>query len=245
MSLLGLAFFHIKRHSFIKIYDKPDDFKFEISSFLFWMEMSLVPNLIVCIFHSWFVLREYASDFKKWNTNLLAYYNNAIDIIHFVKLYLKSKLTVKHGLDARKPFFFFLRTTSASAQDAQRLCIISQLATSETSLLCIVFVAEQAGLNCSATGISWHLRNGALVCNSTDSLAHLWSVPSHILKLNCNMLLSHGMYLYQVMMTLHFLNDAVNDSESKRSIITSYSLIWWVKQLVSWLLEYQIRVSWY
>ena len=34
--------------------------------------------------------------------------------------------------------------------------------------------------------------------------------------------LSHGMCLYQVIMTLHFLNDVVNDIESTRkSIITS------------------------
>ena len=34
--------------------------------------------------------------------------------------------------------------------------------------------------------------------------------------------LSHGMRLYQVMMTLHFLNDVVNDAESTQELkITS------------------------
>ena len=37
--------------------------------------------------------------------------------------------------------------------------------------------------------------------------------------------LSHGMCLYKVMMTLHFLNDVANEAEStQKSIITSYSL---------------------
>ena len=47
--------------------------------------------------------------------------------------------------------------------------------------------------------------------------------------------LSHGMCLYQVIMTLHFLNDVVNDIESTRkSIITSKLLVWTVNQLVNW-----------
>ena len=33
--------------------------------------------------------------------------------------------------------------------------------------------------------------------------------------------LSHSMRLYQVMMTLHFLNDVANDAESTKSKITS------------------------
>ena len=34
-------------------------------------------------------------------------------------------------------------------------------------------------------------------------------------------------YLYQVMMTLHFLNDVANDAEStQKSQITSWSLVW-------------------
>ena len=38
--------------------------------------------------------------------------------------------------------------------------------------------------------------------------------------------LSHGMYLYQVMMTLHILNYVANDTEStQKSKITSYSLV--------------------
>ena len=38
--------------------------------------------------------------------------------------------------------------------------------------------------------------------------------------------LSHGMCLYQVMMTLHFLNDVANEAEStQKSKITSYSLV--------------------
>ena len=44
--------------------------------------------------------------------------------------------------------------------------------------------------------------------------------------------LSRGMCLYQVMMTLHWLNDVVNDAElTQKSIITSYSLVWRVNQL--------------
>ena len=38
--------------------------------------------------------------------------------------------------------------------------------------------------------------------------------------------LSHGMCLYQVMMTLNFLSDVANDAEStQKSIVTSYSLV--------------------
>ena len=38
--------------------------------------------------------------------------------------------------------------------------------------------------------------------------------------------LFHGMYLYQVMMTLHFLNDVANDTEStQKSKILSSSLV--------------------
>ena len=38
--------------------------------------------------------------------------------------------------------------------------------------------------------------------------------------------LSHSMCLYQVMMTVHFMNDVANDTEStQKSIIVSYSLI--------------------
>ena len=52
--------------------------------------------------------------------------------------------------------------------------------------------------------------------------------------------LTHDMRLYQVIMTLHFLNDVVTDFESTRkSIITSKSLIWRVNK------EYQVRVFWY
>ena len=37
---------------------------------------------------------------------------------------------------------------------------------------------------------------------------------------------SHGMYLYQVMMTLHLLNDVENDDEStQKSKTTSQSLV--------------------
>ena len=38
--------------------------------------------------------------------------------------------------------------------------------------------------------------------------------------------LSHGMCLYQVMMTLHFLNDIANEAElTEKNIIMSYSLV--------------------
>ena len=60
--------------------------------------------------------------------------------------------------------------------------------------------------------------------------------------------LSPGMclYRYHVMMTLHFLNDVANDAEStKKSKITSLSLVWRVKQWVNWYIEYQVRVFWY
>ena len=47
--------------------------------------------------------------------------------------------------------------------------------------------------------------------------------------------LSHGMCLYQVIMTLHFLNDVDYDAEStQKSKITSLSLVWKVKQWVNW-----------
>ena len=42
-------------------------------------------------------------------------------------------------------------------------------------------------------------------------------------------------YLYQVMVTLHFLNDVANNAEPpQKSIITSKSLVWNVKQWVNW-----------
>ena len=67
----------------------------------------------------------------------------------------------------------------------------------------------------------------------------LLAFTSHI---NCNAAhwpdnrcLSHVMYLYRVIMTLHVLNDVVNDVEStQKSTITSWSLVWWVNQLVIW-----------
>ena len=40
------------------------------------------------------------------------------------------------------------------------------------------------------------------------------SVTSHICMLPDKRCLSHGMCLYQVIMTLHFLNDVANDAES-------------------------------
>ena len=44
--------------------------------------------------------------------------------------------------------------------------------------------------------------------------------------------LSHGMCLYQVMVTLQFFNDVANDPEStQKMIITSYSLVRRVNQL--------------
>ena len=58
-----------------------------------------------------------------------------------------------------------------------------------------------------------------------------WSVTSHF---NCIVArwLSHGMCLYQVIMTLHFLNDVINDIESTHlSINTSISQVWTVNQL--------------
>ena len=44
--------------------------------------------------------------------------------------------------------------------------------------------------------------------------------------------LSHDMCIYQVMMTLHYLNDIANDAKStQKSIVTPYLLVWRVNQL--------------
>ena len=45
------------------------------------------------------------------------------------------------------------------------------------------------------------------------------SVTSHIIcrTLHDKLCLSHGMCLFQVMMTLHFLNDVTNDAESAQN----------------------------
>ena len=59
------------------------------------------------------------------------------------------------------------------------------------------------------------------------------SILSVIIYINCSIAqlpykhcLSHSMCLYQVMMTLQFLNDDTNDAEStQKSIITSYSRV--------------------
>ena len=48
----------------------------------------------------------------------------------------------------------------------------------------------------------------------------------HCCMLPDNRCLSHGMCLYQVMMTLHFWNDFANDTESIQKLkITSFSLV--------------------
>ena len=52
---------------------------------------------------------------------------------------------------------------------------------------------------------------------------------SDTIHINCTLpdkrCLSHGMCLYQVMMTLHFLNNVVNDAEStQKSIVIEESL---------------------
>ena len=61
--------------------------------------------------------------------------------------------------------------------------------------------------------------------------------------------LSPNMYLDQVMMTLHFLNDVANDAESTQKktqkkcvIVVSFKI---VQQWVNWLIEYQVCVFWY
>ena len=64
----------------------------------------------------------------------------------------------------------------------------------------------------------------------SDAVAFILSVTSHI---NCivarcliKRCLSHGMCLYQVMMTLYFLNDVANDAElTQKSKITSLSSV--------------------
>ena len=45
-------------------------------------------------------------------------------------------------------------------------------------------------------------------------LAKIHSYKLHCCTLPDKRCLSHGMFLYQVMMTLHFLNDVANDAES-------------------------------
>ena len=54
---------------------------------------------------------------------------------------------------------------------------------------------------------------------------HVYQLPpilTALLALPDKHCLSHGMCLYQVMMTLHFLNDVANDAEStQKSKITS------------------------
>ena len=48
------------------------------------------------------------------------------------------------------------------------------------------------------------------------------------------------------MMTLHVLNDVAYDAGStQKSIITSRSVVWRVKQWVNWYTEYKVRVFWY
>ena len=62
----------------------------------------------------------------------------------------------------------------------------------------------------------------------------LTGILTALLQLPDKRCLSHGMYLYQVMMTLHFSNDAANDAEStQKSKITSLSLVLRVKQWVT------------
>ena len=96
-----------------------------------------------------------------------------------------------------------------------------------------------------------HIHPGSLLAQCTGSLAECCYCPTKMVnyrtrlemhrravkfiyfisylsyKLRCCMLsdkrcLSHGMCLYQIMMTLHFLNDVANDDEStQKSKITS------------------------
>ena len=63
-----------------------------------------------------------------------------------------------------------------------------------------------------------------------------WHEPTYVWKYQSippsliNVVLSHGMCLYQVMMMLHFLNDVANDAEStQKSKTASKSQFWRVK----------------
>ena len=72
------------------------------------------------------------------------------------------------------------------------------------------------------------------------------SVTSHINCIAARCLINLVYLLYQVIMTLHFLNDVVNDAESTQiSKSMSQSLVWRVKQWVNWKIEYQVPVFWY
>ena len=68
------------------------------------------------------------------------------------------------------------------------------------------------------------------VCYSKDcTVAFFYHLPNILIVLGTlpdKRCLSHGMCLYQVMMTLHFLNDVSNDAESTpKSKIASLSLV--------------------
>ena len=67
------------------------------------------------------------------------------------------------------------------------------------------------------------IQNSAVYLSSARVSIFSTLVPRLLLDKRC---LSHGMCFYQVIITLHFLNDVVNDAEStQKSKNTSYSLV--------------------
>ena len=103
-----------------------------------------------------------------------------------------------------------------NAQTAQWLwcffleSIISKLATSEISNFQLVSVAER---DCLSLALSETPKTGLSVTSHINCIVARCLINVVYLKACC---------LYQVMMTLHFLNDVANDAEStQKSKITS------------------------